>query len=118
LICKCSSYPFSYLSCSSSATNTSPFIGKDIEEIREVTIVPKKGKKNFSVGFQALEMQFRCLQFWIICFFGLTFQMQWLYVDLNNYFLDFGMNIWLIVLYEKLILSKQQLKILSCSYWG
>ena len=41
--------------------------------------------------------------------------MQWLYLDLNGYLLDFRR---LIILFEKLILSKQQSKILLYPYWG
>ena len=39
--------------------------------------------------------------------------MQRSYVDLIGYLLDSRMKIWLVILFEKLILSRQQSKILS-----
>ena len=55
LICKWSFCLLSYLSY---AINASHFIANDVEDIRQVILIPKKGKKNLQLMFQALEIEF------------------------------------------------------------
>jgi len=46
---------------SSSAATTSPFIGKDVEEIKQVAVLSKKEKNNLQLIFKPLKSIFKAL---------------------------------------------------------
>jgi len=42
-------------------------MANDVKEIRQVTVISKKEKKNFQLIFQTFEMQFQGFEFWEVC---------------------------------------------------